>query len=161
MIEFKIIEINPKKLIGKSLSMSFLNNTTGELWGSFAPHIKEIKNRVGDDKISLQFYSDDFMTNPAISFIKWATVEVSDFENIPNDLDTLEIEGGLYAVFHYKGNVPGAPAFFGKIYSECIPDSEYQLDNSRPHFEMLPSGKYDPMDKNSEEEIFIPVRLKK
>ena len=85
--------------------MSFLNNTTGVLWRSFAPHIKEIKNRIGDDRISLQFYTDDFMNDPNIPFTKWATVEVTDFENTLQDLQTLEIKGGLYAVFHYKGNV--------------------------------------------------------
>ena len=160
-MEFKIIEIQPKKLIGKSLSMSFLNNTTGVLWRSFAPHIKEIKNRVGDDRISLQFYTDDFMTDPNISFIKWATVEVADFENTLQDLETLEIKGGLYAVFHYKGNVIQAPTYFKSIFSEWIPASEYQVDNSRPHFEILPIGRYDPMDENSEEDIYIPIKLKK
>lgn len=157
---FRVVEIKPKKLIGKSLSMSFLNNTTGVLWGSFAPRIKEISNRVGGDKISLQFYHNEFMMNSAIPFTKWATVEVSNFDTIPNDLETLEIQGGLYAVFHYLGNVIGAPAFFGKIYSEWIPNSDYELDNTRPHFEILPVGKYEPMGENSEEDIYIPVKLK-
>lgn len=160
MIEFEIVNLETKKLIGKSSSMSFFNNTTGLLWGSFAPRIKDIKNRVGDERISLQFYSDNFMNDPEIPFIKWATVEVSDFETIPHDLHTLEIEGGLYAVFHYKGNVLGAPTFFGKIYGELIPNSDYELDNFRPHFELIPAGKYDPMDENSEEYIYIPVKLK-
>ena len=160
-MEFKIIEIQPKKLIGKSLSMSFLNNTTGVLWRSFAPHIKEIKNTVGDDRISLQFYTDDFMTDPNIPFTKWATVEVTDFENTLKDLETLEIKGGLYAVFHYKGNVIQAPTYFKSIFSEWIPASEYQVDNSRPHFEILPIGRYDPMNENSEEDIYIPIKLKK
>lgn len=160
-MEFKIIEIQPKKLIGKSLSMSFLNDTTGVLWGSFAPHIKEIKNRVGGNRISLQLYTDDFMTDPNIPFTKWATVEVTDFENILQDLQTLEIEGGLYAVFNYKGNVIQAPTYFKSIFSEWIPASAYEVDNSRPHFEILPAGKYDPMDENSEEDIYIPIKLKK
>ncbi|MDI9311602.1 MAG: GyrI-like domain-containing protein [Limnohabitans sp.] len=159
-MEFKIINLQPKKLVGKSLPMSFSEDKTGLLWGSFAPLIATIPNRIGGEKISLQFYGNDFMTNPTIPFVKWASVEVSDFENIPDAIQKLEIKGGLYAVFHYKGNVMGAPAFFGKIFSEIIPNSEYGVDNSRPHFELLPAGKYDPMDENSEEDVYIPIKLK-
>jgi AraC family transcriptional regulator len=157
----KVINVQPKKLVGRSLSMSFFEDKTIQLWGSFAPQMAEIPDRVGGEKISLQFYSDDFMSNPTIPFIKWATVEVSDFKNTPETIQQLEIQGGLYALFCYKGSVLGAPDFFRKIFTELIPNSEYQLDNSRPHFELLPAGKYDPMDENSEEEVYIPIKLKK
>lgn len=159
-MQFKIINLQPKKLVGKSLLMSFSEDKTGLLWSSFAPQIATIPNRIGGEKISLQFYGNDSMTNPTIPFTKWASVEVSDFENASETIEKLEIDGGLYAVFQYKGNILGAPAFFGKIFSEIIPNSDYELDNSRPHFELLPAGKYDPMDKNSEEEVYIPVKLK-
>jgi AraC family transcriptional regulator len=144
---FEIVNVEPKKLIGKSLKMSFLDNKTGLLWGSFAPHIKHIQDKVGSDRISLQFYSDSFMQNPIIPYTKWASVEVLNFNNLLPELETLEMEGGLYALFHYKGNTLGAPDFFRKIFNECIPNSNYHLDNSRPHFELLSIGKYDPMDE--------------
>lgn len=159
-MEFQIKKILPKKLVGKYLKMSFEENTTGQLWGSFAPRIKEISDRVDGNRISLQFYNDDFLEDASIPFVKWATVEVDDFSQIPEGLETLEIPGGLYAVFHYKGNVVGAYDFFKKIFTELIPNSEYQLDNSRAHFEILPAGKYDPMDENSEEEVYIPIKLR-
>ncbi|RXR17330.1 AraC family transcriptional regulator [Flavobacterium amnicola] len=159
-MEFSIAELQPKKLVGKSLSMSFTDDKTGMLWGSFAPQIKNVANRVGDEKISLQSYTDDFMIDPTIPFVKWAAIEVSDFKNVIQGIEKLEITGGLYAVFHYKGNVLGAPKFFSKIFKESIPNSNYQLDNSRPHFELLPAGKYDPMDENSEEKIYVPIKLK-
>jgi AraC family transcriptional regulator len=159
-MNFEVVQLEPKKLIGKSLSMSFVEDRTGQLWASFAPKIASIPNRIGGEKISLQFYSDEFMTNPTLPYSKWATVEVTDFGIIPEGIETLEIEGGLYAVFHYKGSVLGAPNFFRKIFVEIIPNSNYQIDNLRPHFELLPAGKYDPMDENSEEDVFIPIKLK-
>lgn len=159
-MQLNIVNLESKKLVGKSLSMSFVDDKTGILWGSFAPQIKNVANRVGDEKISLQFYTDDFMIDPAIPFVKWAAVEVSDFNNVLQGIEKLEITGGLYAVFNYKGNVLGAPNFFDTIFKEYIPNSNYQLDNSRPHFELLPAGKYDPMDENSEEKIYIPIKLK-
>ena len=160
-MNFKIVSLNPKKLIGKSIPMSFLENKTGQLWGSFMPKVKEIKNTVGGKRISLQIYSDEFMLNPGLQFIKWALIEVTDFKSIPSGLEQFNLTGGLYAVFPYKGNVIQAPVFFEQIFKEWIPESNYELDNSRPHFEILPEGKYNPMDPNSEEDIYIPVKLKK
>ena len=46
--------------------------------------------------------------------------------------------------------------FFEKIFKEIIPASDYELDNSRPHFEILPEG-YNPMDESSEEKIYVPL----
>ncbi len=52
----RIEKINGKKLIGKCLTMSLAGNRTGELWGSFMPRRKEIKNNLTNDMISLQVY---------------------------------------------------------------------------------------------------------
>lgn len=158
-MEFRIVEITPKKLVGKSLEMSIMQDKTGDLWRSFLPVINQVNNRVGKERLSLQFYSDDFMKKPSLLFTKWAVVEVSDFVSVSEEMQTLEISGGKYAVFHYKGNVFGAPEFFGKIFGEIIPNSAYELDNSRPHFELLPTV-YNPMDENSEEDVFIPIKNK-
>ncbi len=159
-MDFVIVNLTSKKFIGKSLSMSFSEDRTGQLWGSFMPRVKEIANRVGGERVSMQLYSDDFMQNPELLYTKWATVEVVNYNLIPNGLEAIDITGGLYAVFPYKGNIIQAPVFFEKIFMEWIPNSEYELDNSRLHFEILPEGKYDPMDPNSEETIYIPIKLK-
>lgn len=159
-MDFKIVNVKAKKLIGKPLSMSFLENKTGQLWSSFMPRAKEIENKIGGERISLQVYSEEFMQNSTLQFTKWALVEVSHFGKIPEEFEKFDLTGGLYAVFHYKGNAMQAPVYFSKIFKECIPESIYELDNSRPHFEILPEGKYDPMNSNSEEDIYIPVRLK-
>ncbi|MCL9804355.1 GyrI-like domain-containing protein [Flavobacterium amniphilum] len=159
-MNFEIVSVAPKKLVGKSLSMSFVVNKTGQLWAGFMPLVKKVQNRIGGERISLQIYSDDFMQDPTLQFTKWALVEVVNFDAIPNELEQYNLTGGLYAVFPYKGNVIEAPVFFEKIFSECIPASNYKLDNSRPHFEIIPEGKYDPMNPDSEEDIYIPVKLK-
>jgi len=51
------IEILPeKKLVGKSIKMSLANNKTNELWSSFMPKKREIKNTIGSDLYSIQIY---------------------------------------------------------------------------------------------------------
>ena len=158
-MEPKIIELKEKHLIGISTNMSIANNKTKQLWGNFIPRVKEIKHRVNTDKISLQEYPVDYFQvfNPTKEFTKWATVEVSSFDNIPNGMNSFILKSGIYAVFHYKGSSDDT-SIFQYIFSEWIPKSKYRIDN-RPHFEVL-GKKYVDSNSNSEEEIWIPITLK-
>lgn len=151
--------IAEKKLIGKSLKMNLINNKTGQLWGSFAPRIKELKNKLTSDKISMQIYDASYHTgfNPNNTFEKWATVEVADFSEVPEGMETFTLPGGEYAVFDYKGSSTDG-RIFEYIFMTWLPNSEYQLDH-RPHFEVL-GEKYKNNDPNSEEEIWIPIKKK-
>ena len=54
----RIENLTEKKLIGQSTTMSLLDNKTGLLWGKFAPRVKEINNRVSEDKISMHNLSE-------------------------------------------------------------------------------------------------------
>lgn len=151
--------LKPKKLIGQQLQMSIIKNTTGQLWSTFAPKIKDIPHQVSSNKISLQVYPIGYFKNfnPTTQFIKWALVEVSEFETIPLETESFLLEGGTYAVFDYKG-ASNDPSIFEYIFGSWLPNSEYQLDQ-RPHFEVL-GEKYKNNDPNSEEEIWIPVKKK-
>ena len=97
--------LKEKKLVGKRLKMSLNDNKTGELWKSFMPQKNEIPNKLSDDFISMQIYKPDYFSNfnPMNEFEKWATMEVADFENVPSNIETYVLPGGLYAVFDYKG----------------------------------------------------------
>lgn len=156
----KLISLEEKKLIGVSLEMNLIKNKTGELWSSFGPRIKEIKNRANTSKISLQIYPTSYFDKfqPTTMFTKWATTEVTDFNNIPAGLKSYVLEGGLYAVFNYRG-LNTDNSIYQYIFSEWIPKSKYTIDN-RPHFEVL-GEKYKNNDPNSEEEIWIPIKQKR
>ncbi len=150
-----------KKLVGRQLTMSFGNNRTFELWRSFMPERKNIKNIAGTDLYSVQVYNDNFdfsKFNPEEEFEKWATIEVNDFSDLPEGMRTLVIPEGLYAVFLHKGPASEGPKTFAYIFGTWLPSSEYVID-SRPHFEIL-GVRYKNDDPSSEEEICIPVRKK-
>jgi AraC family transcriptional regulator len=155
----RIETLKAKKLVGKQLTMSFADNKTGELWKSFMPKRRKITNNLTNDLISLQVYKPNHFAefNPTNEFVKWATVEVVDFDNVPNDLETFTLTGGLYAVFDYKGSSADS-SVFQYIFGSWLPNSDYLLDD-RPHFEIL-GEKYKNADPNSEEEIWIPIRQK-
>lgn len=138
--------------------MSLTQNTTGALWRSFMPVRTTIKNTVGTDLFAMQLYPPDYFHafNPAAPFHKYACVEVTDFADVPTDLETYTLPGGLYAIFDYKG-LSADPAIFQYIFGSWLPQSGYQLDH-RPHVEVL-GARYKNNDPESEEEIWIPVRL--
>jgi AraC family transcriptional regulator len=150
-----------KKLIGNRIRMRLSNNRTGELWQAFMPRRKEIKNSVSIDLFSIEIYDssldfNDF--NPDTEFEKWAAVEVSDFNMIPENMETHILKGGLYAVFIYKGDANNFQPTFEYIFRTWLPNSDYVLDD-RPHFEIM-GEKYKLKDPNSEEELWIPIRMK-
>lgn len=148
-------------LVGKKTSMSFAKIKTRELWQSFMPHRKEIRNRRGPEYYSVEIYPnleyfDQF--NPNTEFEKWAAISVKDFDSVPDKMDTLIIHEGLYAVFYYKGTTAEAYKTYQYIYANWIPNSKYQLDH-RPHFALM-GEKYKNNDPDSEEEFWIPISLR-
>jgi len=148
-----------KKLIGKRLTMSFADYKIGELWGGFAPRRKEITNNLTNDLISLVVYSPAHFADfkPTNEFERWACVEVSEFDSVPAGMETFVLPAGLYAVFDYKG-LNTDNSIFRYILGTWLPNSSYVLDD-RPHFEVLGS-KYKNNDPASEEEIWIPVKVR-
>jgi AraC family transcriptional regulator len=159
-MEVRIETLAAKKLIGKKLTMTYAENKTFDLWKSFMPHRKEITNNISADLFSMQVYDPSFnflqfdLYQP---FVKWAAVETSDYNFIPPEMETFNLESGLYAVFFFKG-LSTDTQIFQYIFGTWIPDSAYVIDN-RPHFEIL-GAKYKNNDPNSEEEIWIPIKKK-
>ena len=156
---FKIKKLPNTKFIGKNLSFTYADYRVFELWSSFMPRRKEIQNVTGSELFNIQVNPENFDFKPNTPFTKWAAVAVSSFDFIPDGMETLIINEGLYAIFNYKGNQSNAASFFNSIYTEWLPNSDYELDN-RPQFEIL-GEKYKTNDPNSEEEIWIPVKIKK
>ena len=120
----------------------------------------EIKNTIGSDLYSIQIYKNDYFDgfNPQKELIKKAGIEVNSFENIPDGMEAYVLNGGKYAVFQYKGNPNNGGEAFQYIFQEWLPNSGFSLDN-RPHFEVL-GEKYKNNSDESEEEIWIPIKLR-
>ncbi len=158
---FLRIEIlTEKKLIGKRIEMSFANNKTFELWNGFMIRRKEIRNNLTSDLFSMQIYtSHSYFENfyPETIFEKWAAVEVADFNAVPDGMETYILKSGLYAVFIHKGPASEGQRTFQYIFGIWLPSSDYLLDD-RPHFEIL-GEKYKNNHTDSEEEVWIPVKL--
>jgi AraC family transcriptional regulator len=157
----RIETLPAKTLIGKRIKMTITADRTFELWHGFMPFVKSIKNRVSTDLFCMQVYDHsmafkDF--NPETEFEKWAAVEVSTVEYIPENMETYSLKGGLYAVFIYKGVPNEFHTMFQYIFYSWLPNSEYEVDQ-REYFEIL-GDKYKNNDPDSEEEVWIPIKRK-
>jgi AraC family transcriptional regulator len=158
-MEHRFEILKEKRFVGRRLKMSFAENRTFELWRSFMPERKNILNSIGNELYSVQIYGINFdfkVFNPDEEFEKWATIEVSDINSIPDKMESLIIPEGFYAVFIHKGRASDGHKSFSYIFGEWLPESGYELDN-RPHFEILGS-KYKNDQPDSEEEIWIPLK---
>lgn len=157
-MEPRIETLNEKKFVGKSVTMSLADNRTRALWQSFMPERKEITNSVGQELFSIEIYPpnyfDDF--SPHVQFEKWAAVEVTDFDSLPDSMQSLRVPSGLYAVFIHRGPASSGPKMYEYILTSWLPNSEYALD-ARPHFAVM-NEKYKGDDPDSEEEFWIPVK---
>lgn len=157
-MEAQIKILTEKKLIGKYIIMSFMENKTFQLWSGFMPRRKEIKNPVDSNLYSLEVFPQDYFDNfdANRTFQKWAAVEVKDFDTLPAEMESLIIPTGIYAIFIHKGPATEAHQTYHSIFAEWLPNSDYIVDD-RPHFAVM-DERYKKDDPDSEEEIWIPIK---
>lgn len=160
-LEVRIVLIGEKTMVGMQEKMSLSQDNTFSLWKSFRSKEQQIDHRISSDLFSIQIYDentgfDNF--TPKTIFEKWAAVEVSMAEDLPEGCSSMIIPQGLYAVFVHRGTPDMFPETMTRIMKEWFPASAYVIDQ-RPHFAVM-GEDYKLNDPRSEEEIWIPVRLK-
>jgi AraC family transcriptional regulator len=156
LLRFEVL--TEKKLVGKCIATSFADNKTAQLWRSFMPHRNEITTALGPMLYSVEIYPAGYFEqfDPTTQFEKWAAMEVKDFAGIPENMTSLFIPAGLYAVFIHRGPASRAAATYEYIFRTWLPAADFVLDQ-RPHFAVM-NEKYRHEDAASEEEVRIPVR---
>ncbi len=161
-MEPKLITIEDFWAAGLSVSTSVEENMEGsvipKLWGRFMPHMDQgIPGRL-DDAVSYGICDGD-----GERFTYLAGVPVDEKTAAPDGLEKKRVPGGEFAVFTHRGEV-GEDALsdlyltMQYIYSQWLPESEYEYDMDRVDFE-----KYGPAfcAKPPEMEIWIPVKKKR
>jgi AraC family transcriptional regulator len=156
----RIEEIDERNLVGIKIRTSTAEKSTRDLWQTFKPLARTIRGRESTDFYSVEVF--DAATNfenftPETPFEKWAAVEVSGGEDVPDGMETMTLSG-TYAVFLHTGLPSDFPATSRYIFDEWMPASDYVVDR-RPHFEIM-TADYLPDDPEATEEIYVPVKAR-
>ena len=160
-MEPKIIVTREIKLVGMRTKTTLNNSKTVSLWKQFMPKKKEIKNLMNNWHYSVQRYESDLKMEeftPDIFFETSAAVEVKSFAEIPQDMESFVIQEGAYAVFMHRGATDTFHKTADFIFNVWLPNSEYELDNSRKHFEIMKEKYLGPDNQSSEEEVWVPIK---
>ena len=156
----KITQLPPLKLVGMRIQTSLANFGSPQLWQQFMPRRKQISNIASSENYSIQIYKKalslkDFTPNTIFEY--WAATPVTQFESIPDGMESLELDGGKYAVFIHKGTMAEFQNTLNFIYQEWLPTSGYSL-NHLPHFEKLTEKYLGINNPDSEEEVWVPIK---
>jgi AraC family transcriptional regulator len=156
----RIVEFPPRLVAGMRVSMSLTDDRTFVLWNNFMKQRSSLANVAGSELYSIRSYSPGYFRSfdPSAAFDKWAAAPVDSDDALPAGMQSLNIPGGEYAVFTYKGTSEMAGPFYEYVYMKWLPSSGYILDD-RPHFEIM-GPRYRHGDPDSEEDVYIPVRRK-
>lgn len=157
-MEPRIEILEPMLLIGMHQEMSLARNSVSALWRQFKLRRHEVPNRATSGSVSMQYFTDPHADplDPNARFEKWAAVEVTSREEVPEGMEPYTLRGGKYAVFIHRGPAVAAPKTWGYIYNTWLPNSGYEVD-TRENFELLPPD-YDPRDPEAQEEVWIPIK---
>ena len=157
MLTPKIKTIEKFTAVGLKTRTALSQEAIVSLWRSFMPKLKTIQGRIDSDLIALQDYRRSDPKDPTSAFDMWALTKVRVGTTAPTSLQMLDVSGGLYAIFLLKGH--DVTGLMDEIMNEWLPTSDYMLDNSRPHFQVM-GDKYKNNQPDSEEDFYIPLAVK-
>ena len=127
-----------------------------KLWEQFNKRMSEVEDAVPGCAYGLMCTDID-----PVSMEKWdymACIEVKSFKDIPEEMVEVEVPEQTYAVFTHKGKLDKLRQTYNYIYSEWLPQSNYE------HVGKFDFELYDyrfMMDSDeSEFEIYISVKPK-
>ncbi|NBI27527.1 GyrI-like domain-containing protein [Chengkuizengella marina] len=127
----------------------------GQLWEQFMGSMPNIKNKTKANTTYGLCFDFDPQTNE-YSYVSGVEIDDSNI-SLPDKVVVKTIPASRYAVFTYKGDMNGVGDAFKYIYETWLPQSgEKPLDDYS--FELYDERFLGPNDKNSETDIYIPLK---
>ena len=123
------------------------------LWSAFRPNVSQIENRVGCNAFGIYEEYQENDTNVEFSYI--CSVEVSDFDHVPEGMISRVIPEHLYAVFQHKGAISSLPETLKYIWGSWLPKSRYDYVE-KPDFELYAPGN---QPETAEKMLFLHIPI--
>ncbi len=156
VMEPEIVTRSEMKVVGIAHRYQEDDLDIGTLWSAFQHHVNKIPNRVGTDAFGI--YEEYDESNDTIGFSYICSVEVSTFDNVPEDMITRIIPEQMYAVFRHDGELSFLPETLKYIWGSWLPKSNYEYVE-KPDFELYAPGLLDE-DPDHIIFLYIPVAPK-
>jgi len=125
------------------------------LWSAFRPSLSQITNRVGTNAFGI--YEEYCEIEGSVGFSYICSVEVTDFDDVPDGMITRVIPENLYAAFQHKGPMSFLPETLKYIWGSWLPKSDYEYVE-KPDFELYTPGA-EPEDERTLC-LYVPVARK-
>ena len=155
-MEPEIVTRSEMKVIGISREYQEEDLDIETLWSAFRPNIDQITNRVGYDAFGI--YEEYYESENSVGFSYICSVEVSDFDDVPEGMISRVIPEHLYAVFRHKGSMSFLPETLKYIWGSWLPKSNYEYVE-KPDFELY-APETQPKDPHKILFLCIPVTRK-
>ena len=120
-------------------------------WQTFTPRIGTVPKQVGRTAYGLIYNGDDDG-----NYDYMCGVEVSDYSQLPSDLDRLRVPACKYAVFHHAGHISGIRSTWNTIWSRALPESGFELADA-PIFERY-GEEFDGHAGTGGVDLFVPIK---
>lgn len=150
----------PRLVDGKSLLVAGLgghftyeNSSAGipSLWQRFGPHIGHVPGQVGATSYGICLNADDTGQFDYVS-----GVEVTGFDDLPDDFMRVRIPAQSYAVFSHRAHISTIKATFEAIFRDWLPQSGRSLAET-PGFERY-DERFDARTGTGTMEIWVPLK---
>jgi len=156
IMEPEIVIRSEMKVVGTSHQYQEVDLNVEMLWFDFQHKVNQITNRVGSDAFGI--YEEYFETEDSLGFSYICSVEVSDFDDVPEGMISRIIPEQMYAVFRHKGSISFLPETLKYIWGSWLPKSNYEYVE-KPDFELYSPG-IRPEDPDHIIFLYIPVSRK-
>jgi AraC family transcriptional regulator len=120
-------------------------------WQRFVPHLGHVPSQVGNDDYGVCYNTDD---EGNMDYL--CGVEVKDFSAVPPEFARLRIAPQRYAVFHHRDHISSIGDTFRAIFSQYLPESEYEIVDAPLLERYTPS--FDGRTGMGGVEIWVPVK---
>ena len=149
----------PRVVQGKPMLIAGVNERYGvqsganipAQWQSFVPRIGTVPKQVGRMAYGLIYNGDDDG-----NYDYMCGVEVSDYSQLPSDLDRLRVPACKYAVFHHGGHISGIWSTWNTIWSKALPESGFELADA-PIFERY-GEEFHGRAGTGGVDLFVPIK---
>ena len=152
-MEPEIVIRSEMKVIGIASSYQDEDLNLETLWSAFRPSVSQITNRVGTDAFGIYEEYHEKEDNVGLRYI--CSVEVADFDNVPEGMTPRIIPEHLYVAFRHQGPLSFLPETLKYIWGSWLPKSNYEYVE-KPDFELYAPGTQ-PEDTDKILFLYIPV----